>query len=71
VSSVSGLPITADPVASLEERLLPIVGASRRLDCKGGWVMNRDAADLRLVDEYRAGGMPLIGEPRRRVARPR
>jgi len=32
--------------------MLPIVGASRRLDCNGNWVSNRDAVDARLINQY-------------------
>jgi pectate lyase len=47
--------ITIDHVDDLEGIVLPIVGASRRLDCGGKWVAGRDAVDLRLIDEYRTG----------------
>ena len=47
-----GPPITVRHVDDLENHLLPIVGASRRLDCEGNWVFNRDAADARVIDEY-------------------
>jgi hypothetical protein len=65
-------PIAADPVDDLENIVLPIVGASRRLDCEGNWVLNRDGVDLRIMDEYEnnggfvpeteddVGGYPLI-----------
>lgn len=46
------IPITARHVNELEDYLLPIVGASKRLDCDGNWVPNRDAADQRAIDEY-------------------
>lgn len=32
---------------------MPIVGASRRLDCNGNWVANRDAVDVRLINQYK------------------
>ena len=73
------IPVTIVNVDNLEDHLLPVVGASRRLDCKGAWVFNRDAADSRVVEEgYRkraqdflvaheeqVGGFPVIeeGEP--------
>ena len=44
-----GIQISVMPVQALEGALLPIVGASRRLDCMGKWVANRDAADTRVV----------------------
>ena len=40
-------PITAEPVADIEKSILPIVGASRRVDCDGKWVLNRDSTMLR------------------------
>jgi pectate lyase len=46
----AGIPITVMPVSDLESYLLPIVGASRRLDCMGNWVASRDAADSRVVN---------------------
>ena len=49
-------PITVRHVDELEEHLLPIVGASKRLDCEGKWVPNRDAADARVIHEYRSIG---------------
>jgi hypothetical protein len=45
-------PITAEPVAGLEASVLSLVGASRRLNCNGEWVGNRDSVDTRLVNEY-------------------
>lgn len=45
-------PITLDPVANIEATILPIVGASRRLDCTGKWVANRDGVDTRLISQY-------------------
>ncbi len=44
--------VTVRHVDELEDFLLPIVGASRRLDCEGNWVPNRDAADERVITEY-------------------
>jgi pectate lyase len=51
-------PITTHPVANLATVMLPIVGASRRLDCDGRWVMNRDATDTRIVTTYLNGTGP-------------
>ena len=45
-------PIIAEPVANIEGSILPIVGASRRLDCNDKWVANRDSVDTRLVSQY-------------------
>ena len=52
------LPITVEPVDRIKAvsgSILPTVGASRRLDCQGAWVANRDAVDSRLIAEYLAG----------------
>ncbi len=72
----AGIPITVRHVSELEEHILPTVGASRRLDCEGHWVHNRDSIDNRVIDEYHAnggkipssssteaefGGFPIIG----------
>jgi pectate lyase len=51
-----GEPIIAEPVATLPDTLLPVVGASRRLDCSGAWVDARDAADARIVANWSNGG---------------
>ena len=48
-------PISAVPATALEASLLPVVGASRRLDCAGNWVDMRDAQDARIVSEYTNG----------------
>ena len=65
-------PITHYPADQLESRLLPIVGASQKLDCLGNWVLNRDTADTRIINEYTAnqgkipasedevGGFPIL-----------
>jgi pectate lyase len=48
-------PITAEPVAVIAGADGPMVrhvGASRRLDCAGAWVDDRDAVDARLVRQY-------------------
>ena len=52
----AGFPIAIRHVDELEDHLLPIVGASRRLDCEGNWVPARDAVDERLVEQYRRDG---------------
>ena len=46
------IPINHRHVDQLEDSILPTVGASRRLDCEGRWVFNRDAVDARVVSEY-------------------
>jgi pectate lyase len=75
--AAAGVPITVRTSGDLEEHVLPDVGASRRLDCLGNWVSNRDSADARIVKEYAdnqgkivkteldVGGFPRIasGEP--------
>jgi pectate lyase len=49
-------PILADPVAKLDELLLPSVGNSKRLDCDGNLVANRDSDDERIIAQYRVRG---------------
>jgi pectate lyase len=58
-------PIGTDDVNNVEALLVPNTaahpaGASQRLDCNGNWVMNRDAVDLRLINNYNTGtgGLP-------------
>lgn len=46
-------PIIAEPVATLEESMLPVVGASRRLACDGSWIENRNSVDKRLINQYK------------------
>ena len=48
-------PIRVIDVNKIEEKLLDDIGASHRLDESGTWVANRDAVDIRLVEEYRQG----------------
>lgn len=48
-------PINVDPAGNIEAKLLADAGASRRLDCAGNWVANRDAVDTRIINEYRTG----------------
>jgi len=69
-------PITVEPVARLETKLLPTVGASQRLSCEGGWIANRDSVDTRLISQYQTntgiktlvsnesqvGGFPVIAD---------
>jgi hypothetical protein len=45
-------PITVEHVNNIDGSILPTVGASRRLNCDGTWVSNRDSADSRLVNQY-------------------
>jgi pectate lyase len=49
-------PISADPASSLDSLLLPTVGNSQHLDCSGNWVSHRDAADSRVINQYKNGG---------------
>ncbi len=53
-------PITAQDVASAETAVLAGAGASRRLDCAGNWISNRDSADARIVAEYTAGNVGIV-----------
>ena len=73
------IPVNVVHVDALEDHLLPVVGASRRLDCEGAWIFNRDAADARVIEEgytkraqdflvtheNQVGGFPFLekGEP--------
>jgi pectate lyase len=48
-------PIVPEPVENIigeKGSIVPTVGASRRLDCNGNWVANRDSVDARLVTQY-------------------
>jgi hypothetical protein len=49
-------PITADPADSLDDILLPTVGNAQHRDCTTGWVSHRDAADNRIINQYKTGG---------------
>jgi len=49
-------PITSDAASTLDELLIPIVGNSQHLDCTGNWVSHRDAADARVINQYKTGG---------------
>ncbi len=44
---------SAERVAAMNGTVVPTVGASRRLGCNGYWAANRDAVDLRLIEQYR------------------
>jgi len=58
-------PVTVHHVLNdnLEQMILDEVGASKRLDCLGNWVPNRDAVDQRLIYEYLNGTGQLIFNP--------
>jgi hypothetical protein len=49
-------PIKADPVTTLDNVMLATIGNSRRLDCNGNWVTNRDSQDARVIAQYQARG---------------
>ncbi len=53
-------PITAHDVATAETIVLAGAGASRRLDCSGNRVSNRDSADARAIAEYTAGNAGIV-----------
>lgn len=53
-------PITAQDVWTAETLVLAGAGASRRLDCAGNWVSNRDSADARVVAQYTAGNVGIV-----------
>jgi hypothetical protein len=46
----------ATDIGSASGPLLPIVGASARVDCNGQWLANRDALDARYVNDFLTGG---------------
>lgn len=51
----TAVPLVAEPVGRITGAagsIVPTVGASRRLDCNGAWVDNRDPVDTRLVHQY-------------------
>jgi pectate lyase len=52
----SEFPIVADPAEKLDTILLPTVGNSQHLDCKGSWVTHRDDADARIIAQYQSKG---------------
>jgi hypothetical protein len=52
----TAFPIAADPVENLDGILTPTVGNSQHLDCDGNWVSHRDAADQRIIAQYKSGG---------------
>jgi pectate lyase len=45
-------PIIADPVANLDNVLIPTVGNSQHLNCDGTWASNRDSQDARVINVY-------------------
>jgi len=52
-------PIVADPAANLDAILFggpTPVGNSAHLDCNGNWVNHQDAADKRIIAQYKTGG---------------
>jgi pectate lyase len=46
-------PISEDSTANLDNVMLPTIGNSQHLDCQGNWVSHRDAADTRIVNQYK------------------
>ena len=58
--SPHGIPIRVLHADDLERALLPWVGASRRLDCEGNWVANRDLQDERVIEQYFSNGGSLV-----------
>jgi hypothetical protein len=73
----SRFPIRADPVARLvggRGIVASQAGASRRIDCDGKWVADRDAVDVRLIDEYATNSgakrLPTGDEASTRLPRP-
>ena len=48
-------PVTVGNALDVPDSILPGVGASRRLDCAGNWVANRDTTDARVIADFWAG----------------
>jgi hypothetical protein len=48
-------PIIVDFADDLDSIMLSTVGNSQHVDCGGGWVSHRDAADQRIISQYRNG----------------
>ena len=48
---MAAVPVNLMGVDEIEDAILGTVGASRRLDCEGNWVFNRDAVDARVIEE--------------------
>jgi pectate lyase len=57
-----GIPITVQHVNTLEDSILPHVGASQRLDCRGNWITVRDSQDARVVEWYRTNQGFIVGD---------
>jgi pectate lyase len=57
---VVGVPISSRHVDELENYLLPVVGASKRLDCNGNWIENRDTVDNRIIGDYQQNRGGLV-----------
>ena len=49
--SPDAVPYSVIPVDDLPGQILPTIGASKRLDCEGNWVFNRDPVDTRIIHE--------------------
>ena len=45
-------PYTLHHVDDMPAAILPLIGASQRVDAAGNWVSNRDAVDARIVDDH-------------------
>ncbi len=54
------LPITEVPVSQLQTMLIPVAGASQKLDGRGQWVSNRDIVDSRLIQDLLNGTGRLV-----------
>jgi pectate lyase len=54
--SPTDFPIVTDAAEKLDAILLPTIGNSQHLDCRGAWVTHRDDADTRIVAQYQSMG---------------
>ena len=53
---VEPFPITADPIANLDNLIPPTVGNSQGLSCDGTFVSHRDSQDSRIISQYQNKG---------------
>lgn len=50
-------PITQDAATTLDSLILPLVGNSQHLNCDGSFASHRDAADSRVINQYKVNGL--------------
>jgi hypothetical protein len=61
--TADAIPVRVDPAENLDNILPQTVGNSRKVDCTGNFVNNRDSQDTRVISQYLAGGPggPYLG----------